>query len=160
MQCDLSLYYQSIMEPVDLKYTYKMSNSCFEDIVRWVSKYQRHVANWPALPDSWLAVEKLLEEAGCSLPKVYYICLNKEHPCHYDSLRSDSELCRHCGRPGSLKYYCLSLVDKVKAWSKHSQMCEKMTGYWKERSHWLVMKEAESLDSPGNILIKRRFGMG
>ena len=57
---------------------------------------------------------------------------------------SDIALCRHCGRPGSVKYYYLSLIGKVKAWTQQKAMCEKMLTHWKERDHWLHCDRNES----------------
>ena len=128
-----SANYEALLELLCLKESHNMSNKCFEEILKWSNKQTSD----ERFPKSWPAVQKVLEAAGCILPKLFYICLHEDHPCHYDILDTDTAACRHCGRPGSVKYYYLSLISKVKAWAQQKTMCEKMLAHWKERSHWL-----------------------
>ncbi len=58
-------------------------------------------------PQSWQSALKILQEAGYVPPRTYYICLNNSHHCNWDVLSTPSESCRHCGEPGSIKYYYL-----------------------------------------------------
>ncbi len=64
-------------------------------------------------PKSWQNALKLLNEAGYIPPKTYYVCLNASHYCTWDVMAREEDTCRHCGEPGSIKYYYLSLYDKV-----------------------------------------------
>jgi len=39
--------------------------------------------------------------------------------------------CRHCGKSGTIKYYCLGISDKIKI------MCEKMLAHWRNKEAWI-----------------------
>lgn len=52
-------------------------------------------------------------------------------------MERQTDTCRHCGKPGKLKYYYLGLKGKVKQWVASPEMCRRMTGHWKEKEHWL-----------------------
>ena len=161
--------YETLLELLSLKDKHKMSNKCFEDILKWSNR--QILDERSQLPELWSAVQKALGDAGCIPPRVYYICLHEDHPCHSDILDSDIALCRHCGRPGSVKYYYLSLIGKVKAWTQQKAMCEKMLTHWKERDHWLHCDRNESNSchnefdcvrnegTPGDILVRRKHVM-
>ena len=133
-------YYKSLLELLHLKGMHNMSNKCFEDLLRWANNQRSSCACFPHFPESWPAVEGLLTSIGYAPPKVYYICLHEDHPCHYDILENNTAPCKHCGRPGTIKYYFLSLFYKVRAWVRQKSMCEKMMAHWRERRHapaWL-----------------------
>lgn len=88
-------------------------------------------------PRNWRETEKLLKEFDYRGPKEYFICLDGSHPCHWDLMESPSSLCKHCGRPGSIKYYYLGLSDKIRTWFSDVNMCRKMLAHWVNRDNWI-----------------------
>lgn len=44
--------------------------------------------------------------------------------------------CRHCGKAGTIKYYYLSLKNKIQKWCASKNMCERMMAHWEEKDHW------------------------
>ena len=48
-----------------------------------------------------------------------------------------SDVCRFCGKKGAIKYYYLSLHDKIRMWCSSERFCKEMTAHWEERDHWL-----------------------
>ena len=142
--------YEALLELLHIKEQHKLSNKCFQDILKWSNRQRSDQSDSSQFPESLPAVQRLLEDAGCTPPRVYYICLHEDHPCHYDILDTDTASCRYCDRPGSVKYYYMSLSSKVKAWVKQKSMCRKMLAHWKECDHWLQReREVSNSDSWG-----------
>ena len=149
--------YETLLELLSLKDKHKMSYKCLEDILKW---FNRQILDERSqLPESWSAVQKVLGDAGCIPPRVYNICLHEDHPCHYDNSDSDIASCRHCGRPGSVKYYYLSLISKVKAWTQQKAMCEKIWHTGRNVIIGFIVTGMNRIETPGDILVRRRFGM-
>jgi len=88
-------------------------------------------------PRNWRETEKLLKEFDYKGPKEYFICLDESHPCHWDLMDSPTSTCRHCGKPGSIKYYYLGLSDKIRTWFSDVSMCSKMLAHWVNRDDWI-----------------------
>lgn len=88
-------------------------------------------------PHDWETARKYLVKLGYQDAREYFICLDDSHKRHWDILDKKTDTCRHCGKPGKLKYYYLGLKGKVKQWVASPEMCRKMTGHWREKEHWL-----------------------
>lgn len=88
-------------------------------------------------PHDWDTARQYLLKLGYQDAREYFICLDDSHKCHWDILDKKTDTCRHCGKPGKLKYYYLGLKGKVKQWVASPEMCRKMTGHWQEKEHWL-----------------------
>lgn len=58
---------------------------------------------------------------------------------------SPSSTCKHCGRPGSIKYFYLGLSDKVETWFSDANMCSKMLVRWVNRDDWIQGTESNSV---------------
>lgn len=52
-------------------------------------------------------------------------------------MESQYEYCPYCGQTGSIPYYYMSLIDRVKSWCSCKEMCHKMTAHWRDKHHWL-----------------------
>ena len=102
-------------------------------------------------PHDWETARQYLLKLGYQDAREYFICLDDSHKCHWDILDKKTDTCRHCGKPGKLKYYYLALQGKVKQWVASPEMCRKMTGHWREKEHWLGRERGWH--------IKKRFGM-
>ena len=136
-------YCKALIDLLQLKELHNMSIKCIEDLLKWANDI-RETPGMPVFSTSWQSVQKDLKGFGYSQPRLYYICLHSDHPCHYDLLSSDSDFCRYCGRPGTVKYYYLSVIDKLRNWVLQKHMCEKMIGHWKEKAHWLQQEHSEN----------------
>lgn len=98
-------------------------------------------------PRNWRETEKLLKEFDYRGPKEYFISLDGSHPYHWDLMESPSSLCKHWGRPESIKYYYLGLSDKIRTWFSDVNMCRKMLARWVNRDNWMT-------DTRSNFLLK------
>ena len=54
----------------------------------------------------------------------------------------------HCGKEGTIPYYYLSVIDKVKRWCSSLTMCRNITAHWREKSHWLPAQWKEGWGWP------------
>lgn len=136
----------AVLRLVEIKGTVGFSISTFEDLLKWGANLHCEnndaaVDHWPL---SWEHVQNLLGGIGFKRPKLYYICLDSSHPCLYALLKTQTDVCPHCGKQGTIPYYYLSVQDKVKRWFASEEMSEKITAHWKEREHWLPPERQEN----------------
>lgn len=88
-------------------------------------------------PKSWRETEMILKKCGYSDPKEYFICLDQSHYSKWDIMLNSEDICKYCGKKGSIKYYYLGLQDKVKRWCANANMCKKMMAHWENKEHWI-----------------------
>ena len=88
-------------------------------------------------PQSYAACMHVLRKAGYTDPLTYYVCLDQVHPNQWSTSTDPQECCRYCHKPGNIKYYYLSIADKVKRWCSDETFCYKMTFHWNHREKWL-----------------------
>lgn len=88
-------------------------------------------------PSCWNDVTFFLEKFGYKHPKLFWICLDDSHPCLFSIMAKKSDRCPHCDNEGSIPYYYMSLIEKVRRWCSSPSLCRSMTAHWKERNHWL-----------------------
>lgn len=131
----------AILRLVDLKAQHGYSISAFEDILKWGGDIYKHNSNeTPATkqwPRGWGDVIIILKRLGYTDAKCYWICLDNSHPSTYSLLGAKEDRCKYCGKFGTIPYYYLSVLEKVKRWCKSPAMCKKMTAHWLEKDHWL-----------------------
>lgn len=65
-----------------------------------------------------------------------YVCLDVSYYCHWDVMESPESRCKYCGKKGTIKYYYLSIADKIQQWCANEDMCKKMMAHWNEKEHW------------------------
>lgn len=94
-------------------------------------------------PKNWSVCEKVLKNVGYEDAKQYFVCLDDSHRCLYGLMERSSQLCPHCGKPGSIPYYYIGLNSKLKLWCKDRDMCKKMTYHMKEKDHWFYENSSE-----------------
>lgn len=110
-----------------------------EDILKWgkdihSQRDENAGGKWPL---SWVYCLALLQDIGYKSATLYWICLDECHPCLYGLMEQKDEACPHCGKKGTIPYYYMSLIAKVKRWCSSTYMCLKMLAHWKQRHHWL-----------------------
>ena len=132
---------QAVFDLLEIKDSQNLSISAFESLLKWGKNlYCKQDLELEAVfPGTWAETKTLLKDHGfddCK-PRLFYICLNKDHPCHYQVMGSSSDLCKYCEQPGSIKYYYIGLTGRVKQWCKNKDMCKKMTAHWQHRSSWI-----------------------
>lgn len=88
-------------------------------------------------PTTWSACAEILKDFGYKEPTTYYICLNAGHPYLWSLMKSSSDLCRYCQKPGLIQYHYLKLADKVQRWCSNAEFCNKMTAHWLYRDKWM-----------------------
>jgi len=88
-------------------------------------------------PTTWSACMNILKEAGYKEPTTYYVCLDESHPNLWNLMHNPHDVCKHCRKAGTIQYYYLSLMDKVKRWCSSKEFCAKMTHHWKHKENWL-----------------------
>lgn len=52
-------------------------------------------------------------------------------------MESPEALCKYCGKKGTIKYYYLSIKDKLQQWCGNEDMCKKMMAHWEQKGHWI-----------------------
>ena len=141
---------QTILKLVDIKTKSGFSIKTMEDLLEWGKEIfsKNNNETYDTWPSSWEHVLHILEEIGFNNPKLYFICLNSDHPCVFGLMESKRDLCPHCGNPGNIPYYYLSVLDKVKRWFSSQKMCEKISAHWKEKEHWLSEENRENWGYP------------
>ena len=78
----------------------------------------------------------MLLKEGCSTPVNLSVCFNFEHPNRWSLLKGD-DACDICGEKGTVPYYYLSIIDKIKTWCSDETTCDRMLAHWKDRDTWL-----------------------
>lgn len=63
---------------------------------------------------NWEEVCNLFESIGYSNFKLYWICLDLSYFCLYVVFENIEDCCFYCGKYGSIFYYYLSVINKVK----------------------------------------------
>ena len=129
----------AVLRLLEMKDKLSCSEKHFEELLEW-GKQLHADGNLDAekhWPNNWNEVQNFLSKIGFVKPKHYWICLSSVHPCHYGLMESCNELCPHCGQPGNIPYYYLSLTEKVKNWCSCPEMCKKISAHWSEKDHWL-----------------------
>jgi hypothetical protein len=158
--CDVTYLYDPLIELLKLKQCHSMSNKCFKDLLKWSNRQRKAINQEPLIPEMWLGVQKLLKNVGFVVPKPYYICMHDNHPCHFSILEDKTTLCKYRGRPEIVKYYYLSVINKVKAWVQEKDVYSKLLGHWKEQSHWLQREGSDiSSRTSWGILGRENYGM-
>ena len=136
----------AVLRLMEIKGEAGFSIGKFEDLLKWGRELfcvnnEESRCYWPS---SWADVQALLGDIGFKTPALYYICLDTSHPCLYGLMKSKEALCPHCEKPGTIPFYYLSVIDKVKRWFLSEDMCKNMTTHWKEREHWLPPERQEN----------------
>lgn len=88
-------------------------------------------------PHTYSACLQILRKAGYTDPITYYICLDSSHPHQWSSSENPESLCQYCKKPRNIKYYYLSIADKVKRWCASKKFCTKMVAHWEHHDEWL-----------------------
>ena len=52
-------------------------------------------------------------------------------------MESPTAVCKYCGKQGTIKYYYLSISDKIQQWCANEAMCTKMMAHWEDKGHWI-----------------------
>ena len=77
-------------------------------------------------------------QVGYSDPTTYFICLDESHHSNWSLLKDHNEICRFCGKTGTIKAYYMNVKDKIKKCCRSESICTKMTYHWrKEKDHWI-----------------------
>ena len=88
-------------------------------------------------PQSYTACMQVLRKAGYTDPLLYYVCFDQSHQNQWSMSRDPEQCCQYCHKPGNIKYYYLSIADKMKRWCSSETFCHKMTSHWEHRDRWL-----------------------
>ena len=88
-------------------------------------------------PTTWSACAEILKDFGYKEPITYFICLNDAHPHLWSLMKSSSDLCQYCQKPGLIQYHYLKLADKVQRWCSNKDFCSKMTYHWLYKDKWM-----------------------
>lgn len=135
--------FDAVIRAIEMKDQMAISIQHFEELLDWGKKlyFKNNSATdnnaYAMWPSKWDEVCSLLENIAYSTPKLYWVCLDSSHPCHYSLLENKEDHCPHCGKHASIPYYYLSITNKVKRWCSSPSMCKKMTSHWQQRDHWL-----------------------
>lgn len=124
----------------------KLSNIGFDHILEWGKNIflMGHNEKFDHLwPTCWKEAEKLLHSVGYRNAKKYLICLNENNRCHYGIMSSEDDLCPHCGKSGTIRFYYLGLGPKVNPWASDPLFCKKMLSHWFERDHWILQESQD-----------------
>lgn len=129
----------ALIKALNLVDQMKGSIADFEDILQFAKDlYCRNEIQLADLwPKDWRETQSVLRKCGYEDPKELYICLDDSHYCQWDVMEDKEALCRYCKKAGSIKYYYLGISQKIKLWCGNKDMCDKMMGHWKEKSHWM-----------------------
>lgn len=65
------------------------------------------------------------------------ICFSNLHPLHWYKLSKAKNECPDCSKNPLIKFYYLSLSEKIYKWMKLPYMCKKMLEDWDKRDRWL-----------------------
>ena len=113
----------SILRLIEMKEKMHCSENQIIELLEWVKRLHTSGINdseqyWPK---NWHDVEMLLKRIGFVEPKLYWICLRKDHPSHYGLMESQDECCQYCGQTGNIPYYYMSLIERVKSWCSNKK---------------------------------------
>lgn len=132
---------QAVLDLLEIKDRHNLSINAFESLLHWGKNlYCKQDQELQAVfPGTWSETTTLLNDHGFDdyKPRLFYVCLNKVHPCHYQVMESPDDLCKYCDQPGSIKYYYIGLKGRVKQWCKNKDMCKKMTAHWEHKGSWI-----------------------
>ena len=78
-----------------------------------------------------------MHSVGYRDAKKYIICLDESHRCHFGLMSSKDDLCPHCNKKGTIRYYYLGLGPKINLWASDPMFCKKVLSHWFEKDHWL-----------------------
>ena len=120
----------AILKALNLVDQMQGSVSDFEDILQFSKElFCRNDSKLKKLwPKDWREMQVLLKKCGYKDPTELYICLDESHYCHWDVMESPEALCKYCGNKGTIKYYYLSIKDKLQQWCGNEDMCKKNDG--------------------------------
>lgn len=108
-------------------------------------------------PHSYSACLQILKKAGYNDPVVHYICLDPSHPHQWSSSENPESPCQYCKKPGNIKYYYLSVADKVKRWCVSKKFCAKMAAHWEHHDEWINREPGSHASSLCEIWDGERF---
>ena len=136
---------EAVLDTLKLQLELKLSQVGLEKILDWGQKLFLITNSdrdnlWPK---NWSECEKVLKNVGYEDAKQFVVCLDDSHRCLYGLMERSSQLCPHCGKPGSIPYYYIGLNSKLKLWCKDRDMCKKMTYHMKEKDHWFYENSSE-----------------
>ena len=138
-EIDREILYE-VIRAFDLVDQIKGSQSDFNDLLEYAKdlyckKDQVLRKKWPK---DYYSAKQLLYQVGHSDPTTYFICLDESHHSNWSLLKDQNEICRFCGKTGTIKAYYMNVKDKIKKWCRSESMCTKMTYHWrKEKDHWI-----------------------
>ena len=129
----------AILKALNLVDQMQGSLSDFEDLLDFSKQlFCRNDSELKKLwPKNWRETQALLRKCGYKDPKELYICLDESHYCHWDVMESSTAVCKYCGKQGTIKYYYLSISDKIQQWCANEAMCKKMMAHWEDKGHWM-----------------------
>lgn len=129
----------AILKALNLVDQMQGSVTDFEDVLRFSKElFCRNDDELKKLwPKDWRETQALLRKCGYKDPKELYICLDESHYCHWDVMESHTAVCKYCGKQGTIKYYYLSISDKIQQWCANEAMCTKMMAHWEDKGHWI-----------------------
>ena len=61
--------YEALLELLHIKEQHKLSNKCFQDILKWSNRQRSDQSESSRFPESLPAVQRLLEDAGCTIDR-------------------------------------------------------------------------------------------
>ena len=88
-------------------------------------------------PKSYVTAMTKMKNYGYVEPAASNICFSDSHPLHWYKVPGAENECADCGENPSIKFYYLSLSDKIQNWMRSPEMCKKILGHWDEREKWL-----------------------
>ena len=88
-------------------------------------------------PKTYATAMTSMKNYGYIEPTATNVCFSDSHPLHWYNVPEKENECPDCGEKPSIKFYYMSLSEKILKWMRSPEMCEKMLGHWDEKESWL-----------------------
>ena len=85
-----------------------------------------HKNEWPKTYATALSTMKTFDYVE---PIPTDVCFSHDHPMHWYKVSENENECPDCENKPSIRFYYMSLSEKIKKWTRSPKMCEKMLGH-------------------------------